>query len=64
MATKYVFEDNESVPISNLLSKTYIGKDIYFSGGCNRLLSKAVSIKKMDLRIARALLIKLNRHLS
>lgn len=45
MATKILFEDSEFVPVSMLLRKSYNGKNIFFSGGCNNLLSKAVKIQ-------------------
>lgn len=45
MATKILFEDSETVPVSMLLRKSYNGNNIFFSGGCNNLLSKAVKIQ-------------------
>lgn len=46
MATKFLFEDDETAPISMLLKKSYKGNDIYFSGGCSKLLSTALAIQK------------------
>lgn len=48
MATKILFEDNENVPISMLLKKSYNGNNIYFSSGCDKLLSKAISIQDKE----------------
>lgn len=45
MATKILFEDSETVPVSMLLRKSYNGNNIFFSDGCDKLLSKAVKIQ-------------------
>ena len=48
MATKFLFEDDETAPISMLLKKSYKGNDIYFSGGCSKLLSTALAIQNLE----------------
>lgn len=45
MSIKFVFEDNETVPISMLLKKSYNGDNIFFSSGCANILSKAIEIQ-------------------
>ena len=45
MATKLLFEDDEKVPISMLLNNCYNGGNIFFSGGCDKLLNKALAIQ-------------------